>query len=177
MVCTCLLICKCVLCLAMSTRTLVLMIHMYRCSTHSVVCSVEGLVCNSFCFDNLTTWHFQVDVAKAIENAQFVYLVYQVFYHRRERINNCWRVTLTVFSKRLHKVSSSNCSWTACMHKFALIVSHFQHSHERNVLRCMIHSAFHERKELATPNGCNTTEFWEISFWFCIWQWLYIFNL
>ena len=47
---------------------------------------------------------------KAIElrkRAQFVDLVYQVFYHRHEGSYNCWRVTLAVFPKRLRKVSSS----------------------------------------------------------------------
>ena len=39
--------------------------------------------------------------------AQFVDLVYQVFYHRHEGSYNCWRVTLAVFPKRLHKVISS----------------------------------------------------------------------
>ena len=41
------------------------------------------------------------------KKAQFVDLVYQVFYHRHEESYNCWRVTLAVFPKRLHKVSSS----------------------------------------------------------------------
>ena len=39
--------------------------------------------------------------------AQFVDLVCQVFYHRHEGSYNCWRVTLAVFPKRLHKVSSA----------------------------------------------------------------------
>ena len=38
------------------------------------------------------------------KKAQFVDLVCQVFYHRHKRISNYWRVTLAVFSKRLHKV-------------------------------------------------------------------------
>ena len=41
------------------------------------------------------------------KKAQFADLVYQVFYHRHEGSYNCWRVTLAVFPKRLHKVSSS----------------------------------------------------------------------
>ena len=51
---------------------------------------------------------------KLRKKAQFVDLVCQVFYHRHERITNCWRVTLAVFPKRLYEVSSSKCSRTAC---------------------------------------------------------------
>ena len=47
------------------------------------------------------------------KKAQFVDLVCQVFYHRHKRINNCWRVTLAVFPKRLQKVSSNKTAYTS----------------------------------------------------------------
>ena len=72
-----------------------------------------------------------LDKPKAIDlckDAQFVDLVYQVFYHRHEGSYNSWRVTIAVFPKRLHEVSSFKCSRTACT-SLLCIVSHFQHSH------------------------------------------------
>ena len=61
------------------------------------------------------------------KEAQFIDLVCQVFYHRYSNCM-CWRVTLAVFPKRLHKVSSCN---VAELHTqvFCCVVSHFQHYH------------------------------------------------
>ena len=105
------------------------------------------------------------------KKAQFVDLVYQVFYHRHEGSYNCWRVTLAVFPKRLHRVSSSKMQQN-CLHKFAVYSLTFnQHSH----LECI--STVHERKERTTPNGCTRTVFEKESLWLClIWQWLFMCN-
>ena len=66
------------------------------------------------------------------KKAQFVDLVFQVFYHKHKRSHNWWRVTLAVFPKRLCEVSSCKCTWTIVaelMYAQVLCcaVSYFQH--------------------------------------------------